>query len=85
MKQYKVTLEVKIGERETISQGYNTHRVNIIPTAKNKLDAINQAIDSLYVVQSCFEEERISKELGREYKVKCYELSKIVSVEVYKG
>lgn len=84
-KEYLIKLQVMVSDKESIRSGYHTHQVSFSLYANNKLDAINNAIGCLCIVSSSYEEEKISKKVGYDFRVKSYELEKIISVELMKG
>lgn len=86
MKNYRVVLNIKISDKDRICDGHFHHEVAfIVPMQKNKLAAINSAISCIdCVVDSSIEREIINRRIGRDYKVKTYQLDKIISCEVYK-
>lgn len=82
MKRYEVKFEVKVWERE--NGGFYEHTITICPRAHNTLEAINIGIEFLDSLVRGWEEEAISKKLGREFKVNKWELSKILSAKTIK-
>jgi hypothetical protein len=82
MKKYRVEVNVKISEQESFSI-CNYETFGIVVSAKNKLEAINKAIQHISCVTH--REDFISERLGRKYVIKNYALERINSVEIYKG
>lgn len=85
MKTYEIKFELRVSDKENIDNGFYEHEITFITTKKNKLDAINTGIQCLNcMIKGSWEEEKISEKIGREFRIRSYELTKISSVKVVK-